>query len=123
MAAISFGALLKQLRKETGQTLRDFCLSNGFDAGNFSRMERGLFPPPQRSDLLERYALALGLARGGDAWMQFFDVAAASRGTLPDDLLSDEQLLAKLPVLFRTLRGSPVPSEKLDELIERVRKG
>lgn len=123
MSAISFGSLLKQLRKETGQTLRDFCLSNGFDPGNFSRMERGRFPPPQRSDLLEKYALALGLKRGTDGWVQFFDVAAASRGALPEDLLSDEQLLAKLPVLFRTLRGSPVPSEKLDELIERVRKG
>jgi transcriptional regulator with XRE-family HTH domain len=123
MAAITFGQLLKELRQAAGLTLREFCEKNGFDAGNVSRMERGLFPPPQRSDLLERYALALGLRRGSDEWVQFCDVAAASRGSLPDDLLSDEELLGKLPVLFRTLRGSPVPSEKLDELIEQVRRG
>lgn len=123
MSANSFGNLLKQLRKATGATLRDFCLSNGFDPGNYSRMERGLFPPPQRSDLLDKYALALGLTRGSDGWVQFFDVAAASRGSLPEDLLSDEELLGKLPVLFRTLRGSPVPADKLDELIDRVRRG
>ncbi len=123
MAAISFGTLLKKLRKATGLTLRDFCQKNGLDPGNVSRMERGLFPPPQRSDLLERYAIALGLERGNDDWIEFFDVAAASRGSLPEDLLSDEELLRKLPVLFRTLRGSPVPSDKLDELIDQVRRG
>ncbi|MCX7425932.1 MAG: helix-turn-helix transcriptional regulator [Planctomycetia bacterium] len=122
MSAIVFGRLMKSLRQRTGKTMRDFCLENGFDPGNYSRLERGIFPPPQREDILERYATALGLARGSDEWLEFFDVAAASRGELPRDLSSDERLLEKLPVLFRTLRGSQVPPEKLDDLIEKIRR-
>ena len=121
MAANSFGKLLKSLRQRTGKTMRDFCLEHKFDPGNFSRLERGMFPPPQREDLLERYAVALGLQRGSDDWIDFFDTAAACRGELPRDLLDDE-LLEKLPILFRTLRGSPVPRDKLDELVEKIRK-
>lgn len=122
MAASAFGSFMKKVRIQKGWTLRDFCIKNGFDPGNYSRLERGLFPPPQREELLEKYATALGLTRGDDDWLHFFDLAAASRGELPKDLLSDEELLGKLPVLFRSLRGSAVPAHKLDELIEKARR-
>jgi hypothetical protein len=72
--------------------------------------------------LLEKYAGALGLERGSDDWLKLFDLAAASRGQLPKDLLSDEELLEKLPALFRTLRGRPISQDKLDEFIEDVRR-
>ncbi len=122
MPSTPFSLLLRKLRAATGLTMREFCLKNGFDPGNFSRLERGLYPPPNREDLLERYATALGLAEGGDSWIEFFDVAAASKGQIPKDLLSDVELLEKLPALFRTLRGRPMPPEKLDEFIEDVRR-
>lgn len=122
MSSISFGKLLKKLRLATGLTMREFCLEHGFDAGNFSRLERGVFPPPQREDLLGKYAEALGLARGTEEWIEFFDVAAASRGEIPKDLLGDQQLVDKLPALFRTLRGQPVSSAQLDSLVEKVRR-
>jgi transcriptional regulator with XRE-family HTH domain len=117
-----FGKLLKKLRIVRGLTLREFCHANGFDPGNYSRLERGLFPPPQREDLLEKYALALGLHRGSDEWLEFFDLAATSRGEIPKDLLSDDEVVNKLPILFRTLRGSAMSPEKLDDLIEKIRK-
>src|SRR5687768_12996074 len=97
-----FGQLLKRHRQRLGKTLRDFCLEHGLDPGNYSRLERGLFPPPQKSELLEKYATALGLERGSEQWLEFFDLAAASRGELPQDLLADDDLIAKLPILFRT---------------------
>ncbi len=122
MRGTLFGKVLKQFRQRQHVTLREFCLRHGFDPGNYSRVERGLFPAPQSTDVVEKYAVALGLKRGSDDWVQLFDAAAASRGQLPSDLLSDEELLRKLPVLFRTLRGSPVPAEKLDELVAKVRK-
>jgi transcriptional regulator with XRE-family HTH domain len=117
-----FGAKLKQLRLAGGQTLRDFCLQHGFDPGNYSRLERGLFPAPHREDLLEKYAVALGLSRGSDEWIEFFDIAAASRGEIPRDLLTDEEVLERLPVLFRTIRGTQADPSKLDELVEKVRR-
>jgi transcriptional regulator with XRE-family HTH domain len=122
MTTNTFGTLLKKHRQNAGQTLREFCLKHGFDAGNFSRLERGRFPPPHKEELLERYALALGLSRGSDEWIEFFDAAAAGRGEIPRDLLDDAQLVAKLPLLFRTLRGKQVPPDKLEALIERIRR-
>lgn len=123
MAGSVFGSYLKKLRMAKGQTLRDFCLAHGFDPGNYSKLERGILPPPQRTDLLEKYAQALGIVQGSDEWIEVFDLAAAARGEIPHDLLSDEKLLEKLPVLFRTLRGNRVSPDKLDTLINIVRKG
>ena len=122
MHANAFGNMLKKLRAQRGITLREFCQQSGFDPGNYSRLERGVFPPPQREDLLDRYAVALGLKRGSEEWLEFFDLAAAARGQLPKDLLSDEEVLGKLPVLFRTLRGSPIRAEDLDKLVDLVRR-
>lgn len=118
-----FGALLKRLRIQRGFTLREFCNRHAFDPGNYSRLERGVFTPPRDRERLERYARALGLSPGDDDWLEFFDTAAASRGEIPEDLLSDEEVVEKLPVLFRTLRAKPVSPETLDDLVERIRRG
>jgi transcriptional regulator with XRE-family HTH domain len=116
-----FGNRLKEIRIAKGVTLREFCQANGLDPGNYSRLERGLFPAPQKEELLAKYATALGLKKGTDEWLEFFDLAAASRGEIPRDLLSDEEVVEKLPALFRTLRGSPITEDQLDELIEKIR--
>jgi transcriptional regulator with XRE-family HTH domain len=60
----------------SGKTLREFCLEHGIAPGNYSRLERGLFLPPQSQELMEKYALALGLTSGSDDWLEFFDTAA-----------------------------------------------
>jgi len=118
-----FGNYFKGLRIKRRMTLRQFCEKFGFDAGNISKLERGLLPPPQSREKLEQYAQALGLKKGTTTWYEFFDLAAASRGQIPEEILRDDKLVAKLPVLFRTLRGERVPEEKLDELMEVIRKG
>ncbi len=120
--ATKFGALLKRLRLRNGLSLREFCLQNGFDPGNYSRLERGRFPPPQDTDRLEKYATALGVERGCDEWMELFDLAAAERGEIPADLMSDEEVVDKLPVLFRTMRAKQVSPELLDELEKRIKR-
>jgi len=117
-----FAAMLKRIRIERGLTLREFCLQNGFDPGNYSRLERGLYPPPRRRELLEKYATALGIERGSDQWLELFDSAAAERGEIPADLMSDEGVVEKLPVLFRTIRGKPLTPEQLDQLVEKIRR-
>lgn len=118
----SFGDLLRKLRTDRKVTLRAFCLKNAIDPGNFSRIERGLFPAPQSQEILKKYAGAFELEPGSDEWLEFFDAAAVSKGQIPPDLLSDAEVVEKLPVLFRTLRGKPVPPEKLDELVEIIRR-
>jgi transcriptional regulator with XRE-family HTH domain len=122
MLPTAFGPFIKALRIKSGVTLREHCLKHGLDPGNYSRLERGLYTPPQSQDLLEKYAAALEIKEGSDVWMEFFDRAAASRGELPKDLLSDPELVEKLPVLFRTLRAESVSEDKLDDLIDKVRR-
>jgi len=118
----SFGEFFKSLRKKRRVTLRDFCLQAQADPANISRMERGAMPPPQDTDILERYAKALGVKSGSDDWYTFFDLAAAGRGIIPKDLLSDQDVVKMLPAFFRTLRGQKPTEEEMKKLIEKIRK-
>lgn len=117
-----FGKFFRGMRAKGRLSLREFCLDNGFDPGNISRLERGLLPPPESDDKLEVYAKALKIKKGSDDWYTFFDLAAAERGRFPKDVLNDEELVKKLPVLFRTLRGQQVDGKTLQELAERIRR-
>jgi transcriptional regulator with XRE-family HTH domain len=116
-----FGEYFRQLRVKTGQSLRAFCQNHGFDPGNISRLERGVFAPPESDEKIAEYARALGLREGSDDWIVFFDRAAASRGHIPPDLHREENLVRRLPLLFRTLRGQKVSAETLDKVIELIR--
>ena len=98
-----FGEFFKKRRIALGVTLREFCRRNGLDPGNISRLERGLLAPPQGRELLEQYARLLDLKKGSDDWYTFFDLAAAETGRIPPEILEDQDLLEKLPILFRTL--------------------
>jgi transcriptional regulator with XRE-family HTH domain len=117
----AFGAFIKQMRQHRNLGLRQFCLEHGLDPGNHSKLERGLIPPPAR-DKLERLAAALGLDASSREWVDFFDLAFADRGEVPDDILADHELAAKLPLVFRTIRGEKVPDAQLDQLAERIRR-
>jgi transcriptional regulator with XRE-family HTH domain len=117
-----FSAMLKRLRLAKNVTLREFCLNNGFDPGNYSKLERGHFPPPDNRELLEKYARALEIKEGSLEWFEFFDLAAIEKGRIPDDILSDTEVVDKLPVLLRTMRGNPLSPEQLDKLIEKIRR-
>lgn len=118
----AFGAFFKELRIARKMTLRQFCEAHGYDPGNISKLERGLLPPPESEAKLADFARALRIRRGSDAWYQFFDLARAARGKLPPEVLRQRDVVARLPLLFRTLRGQKVSAEKLDELIAMIRR-
>jgi transcriptional regulator with XRE-family HTH domain len=116
-----FGELFKELRMATGVTLREFSSRHKLDAGNLSKLERGLLKPPQHREKLEEYAKALRLKNGSDEWFEFFDTAAADAGVIPDEVMSDAEVVDKLPLLFRTLRGQRISEDKIKELIRVIR--
>ena len=100
-----FGPFLKEQRTLKRITLREFCkLANAADPGNISKLERGIWPPPQDREILERYAKALKIEKASDDWFKFFDLAAVDRGIIPQDIMSDAEVVKMLPVFFRTLR-------------------
>jgi transcriptional regulator with XRE-family HTH domain len=120
--AETFGQIFKRARIASGQTLRTFCRDHHFDPGNTSKIERGRMGPPESDDRLTEYAVALKLPPETPEWQEFFDVAAAERGKIPSDLLTDDELVRALPVLYRTLRGLPVDGDSLENLIEKIRR-
>ena len=117
-----FGDFFHEKRIATGLTLRKFCLRHGLDPGNLSKLERGILPPPASRDKLVQYATYLGIRPGTDDWLEFFDRAAAGRGRFPDDVMCDEELVKKLPVLFRTMRGDQIKGGVLPDGVDVVRK-
>ena len=120
--SLTFGGFFRHKRMKLGLTLREFCKKNGFDPGNISKIERDLMAPPAGEELKVRYARALRLKKGTDDWLMFFDLAAAGLGQIPEDLRQNEDLLKKLPFLFRTIRGSELDEEQLKALLEAIKK-
>lgn len=117
-----FGEMVRKLRLAKELSLREFCLRYGHDASNMSKIERGRLGPLQRPEQLEQLAAQLGLEDGTAEWREFMDLAAAETGRIPKDILSDKQVLQKLPILFRAARGQEVSRQDMEKLIEDMRK-
>ncbi|MGK5089206.1 hypothetical protein WDW86_16780 [Bdellovibrionota bacterium FG-2] len=122
MPGKTFGTFFRAQRMKRKLTLRKFCEDHEFDPGNISKIERDLFSAPQSDEKLREYANALLLVEGSDDWVEFFDLASVSNKTVGIGRISDETLLRKLPVLFRTLENKELTEEKLDQLIELIRR-
>ena len=122
MPSNDFGDLIKMRRAALRLSLRAFAEKAGMDPGNVSRLERGLMAPPEDLDVLDRIASALEFEKGTPEYERLMDVAAAAKGRVPQDLLSDEEVASKLPILFRTLRSKPLTGEQLEKLIDSIRK-
>ena len=118
----NFASFFQALRKEHRITLRAFCEAAAADPGNVSRLERRAIPPPQDREILSRYAKALNLKEGSDEWYLFFDLAAADRGIIPQDIMDDAELVKELPAFFRTLRGQKPTETEMRKVIEKIRK-
>ena len=116
-----FGPWVRRRRGEINLTLRRFALETELDPGNLSKYERQLLPPPQDPSTLERMARALQLRKGTDAHREFTDLAAASAGRIPADLQSDPKVVARMPLLFRTVRGRKFSREDLIELADKLK--
>jgi len=116
----AFSETIKQLRIANRLTLRDFCSKVGLDASNWSKVERGVNPPPGDIATLERIANCLGLAK--DKKTDLFDLAAASRKEIPADLAENAILLKALPAFFRAARGHKLTPEKIQEFAQEVLK-
>lgn len=118
-----FGDFIKEQRLKKGMSLRAFCRLIGYDASNWSKIERGVQPPPQEEEKLSKIAQSLDISEGSDEWHLLLDKANIDAGIIPPDILSDEQVFKALPVFFRTLRNERPSVEELEKLIERIRRG
>lgn len=121
MVAAAFGQMFRKLRMDSAQSLREFCVKHGYDPGNISKLERGLMAPPQSQEKLEEYGAALGLVVDSDPMREFVDCGLTCAGQIPPDVMANEELVAKLPLLLRTA-NTKLTREQLDRFIEMVKE-
>lgn len=116
----TFGEFVKSKRSNKRISLREFCRQIQFDASNWSKIERGILPPPKDEKILIGIAGVLGLKNGDEDYATLFDLAAIS--FIPKSLIDDEKLLEKLPIFFRTIRGERPTKEELELLIKTLKE-
>lgn len=117
---MTFGALIKELRIAKQLTLRCCCMKLHADPSNWSKMERGVTPPPKDTVLLNKWADFFSL--DGDKKQEFYDLASLARQEIPADVAGDENVIAALPVFFRAVRGQELEGKRLKQFIEDLRK-
>jgi transcriptional regulator with XRE-family HTH domain len=117
---LTFGEFIKQLRLQNRITLREFCRLSGIDPSNWSKIERGMLPPPKSKLMLEEIAKILKVKKNSDDWYTLMDLAAITH--IPKELLSNQAIVEKLPVFFRTLRGQKPTEEELENLIKLIKE-
>jgi transcriptional regulator with XRE-family HTH domain len=115
-----FSDTVKSLRIQKRLTLRDFCEQAGLDASNWSKVERGVNPPPSDVRVLERLANFFGLT-GADK-LAFMDAAALQRREIPPDVADHEILQRALPAFFRAARGHELTEPELNQLADDIRR-
>lgn len=115
-----FNETIKSLRLQKRLTLRDFCEQVGLDPSNWSKVERGVNPPPGDVGVLERLACFFALT-GADK-LSFMDAAALQRREIPPDIADHAILQRALPAFFRAARGHALTESELANLADDIRK-
>ncbi len=113
----TFGTRLRALRLAAGLSLHKFCRRAGLDAGNYSRIERGLVRPPQDHAKLEPVRGVLGLAPEGDDWKYLLLLADLEWDALPRRLLADARVRPLLPALLQDTAGGRLTEPQLESLV------
>ena len=116
----TFGEYIKELRISKEITLREFCKIAKHDPSNCSKIERGILPPPKGKIVLENIALTLKLPKGSEEYYNIFDLAAIS--FIPKELLTNEELLEKLPIFFRANRGEKPSKSEMEKLAKKLKE-
>jgi transcriptional regulator with XRE-family HTH domain len=114
-----FGEFIKNLRIEKRITLREFCRLTNIDPSNWSKIERGILPPPKSKEVLNEISRILKIKKASDEWHTIFDLATIAH--IPTELLPDQSVVEKLPIFFRTNRGQKPTRKELEELIKIIR--
>jgi transcriptional regulator with XRE-family HTH domain len=114
----NFHQFIQEKRVERNVTLREFCRATELDPSNWSKVERGIADPPKSKEILDRIAVALQF--NDEEKHTLMDLAMIE--SIPEDLRPTEDILEKLPIFFRTVRGEKPTEDELRKLIERLKE-
>jgi transcriptional regulator with XRE-family HTH domain len=110
---MKFSEYLKTKRMKINESLRAFCLENNLDAGNISKLERGVMAPPKD---ISKIANALGFKLGDAEYAEMEDIAEKTRAVEHFSRVS-EDVAERLPQFFRTVDNANLTEEKLNQMI------
>jgi len=117
----TFGGFFKKQRLELGLSLRSYCQAHDEDPAYISRLERGKVSAPRDEAKIEYYAKTLELRHGSKPRKTFFDLAEVSNKKILDTI-HNPLLLSKLPLFLRTLDNKNFDEEKLNKILEIIKK-
>jgi transcriptional regulator with XRE-family HTH domain len=117
-----FGNFIKQERLALGLSLRRFCQKLELDPSNWSKVERGILPPPKDEVFLERLAGLLQIEVGSPKWQELSDLAHVDRGEIPEYVMQDQELVELLPILFRTIDSIKPTRKEIIQLLESIKE-
>ena len=115
-----FGQTLKELRIKKTLTLRRACKIAGCDPSNWSKIERGKMSPPSNEKTLRNWAKILGIPNKKEV-REFIDKANLAQGIIPQDILSQDNIVDFLPAFFRTLRNKKPTKKEVDQLMKLIK--
>ena len=110
-----FGRVIIRRRRDLRITLREICIDLKLDPVEWSRIEQEIIAPPQSLDELVRIAEYLRLDP-----KYVIDMAEEDEDIVCVPL-TDEELVPRLPIIFRTIDGKPLNEEKLMKFAEYMR--
>ncbi|MBU1164460.1 helix-turn-helix domain-containing protein [Patescibacteria group bacterium] len=116
-----FGALLRKKREEKRIGLREICREVQYDPSNWSKIERGILPPPDDKKILSSWAKKLRISNKNKEYQKFIDSAFLAQGIIPKTL-NEKELLELLPAFLRTIRNKKPDKEDIDKLIELIKE-
>ncbi|OGD78994.1 MAG: hypothetical protein A2Y64_04105 [Candidatus Coatesbacteria bacterium RBG_13_66_14] len=117
-----FGDFVKAQRLALNLSLRRFCQKLELDPSNWSKVERGILPPPKDEVFLERLAVELGIEVGSPKWRELSDLAHVDRGEIPEYVMQDEELVKLLPVFFQTIDNIKPTRQDIIQLLESLKE-
>jgi transcriptional regulator with XRE-family HTH domain len=121
MSNVTFGSYIREKREEQRVSLRQFCNELNIDPSRWSKVERGILQPPSDDETLNTMAKLLAIKKNSPDWAKLKDLAVLGRGEIPKDIMEDEELVACLPMVFRTLRREKPSKDQLLSLADLIR--
>lgn len=115
-----FAKLVKSRRELLCLSSRDLANQLGLKPSDWNRIERAVQLPPKTHEFALELASALMIEENSTEYVELVNaLRAASLRERP--LLSDEQLLSRLPIIFRTKDGKKPSKTELGRLAEKLR--
>ncbi len=107
-ATLTFGVLLKSLRKAAGMTQRDLAAALGYSDSQISGLEKDQ-RPPDLDAVMQRFAPALGLQDDPATIARLVDQAAAARGERPPALVALQRITQVVTQTARDEHAKALP--------------